>query len=224
MVPAALAGIDIAPLLEGAAAAWETALETPDWEQDPAPPACDAACWLGAALSALAGGRAGQAHVRDLPTRCPASACGSSSWWRSPPASRAAGILPVAEEPLGEPPVYGDDRVFAHLSDAGHPQPEVQERMDALAAAGHPVITIPTHGPGDLGRVFLLAELAVAVAGWGLQINPFDQPNVQQAKDATNAVLAGFAASGELPQIAEAQPRRVRSLLLERRSRRNTSR
>ena len=62
----------------------------------------------------------------------------------------------------------------------------------AGAQAGHPVITIPTRGPGDLGRIFLLAELATAVAGWGLQINPFDQPNVQQAKDATNTVLAGY--------------------------------
>ena len=69
------------------------------------------------------------------------------------------------------------------------------------------MITIPTTGPGDLGRVFLLAELAVAVAGWGLQINPFDQPNVQQAKDATNAVLEGFSESGELPQIADAAVR-----------------
>ena len=102
------------------------------------------------------------------------------------------GILPVAEEPLGEPAVYGNDRVFAHLTDGGHPEPEVQDRVDALAAAGHPVITIPTDGPGDLGRVFLLAELAVAVAGWGLQINPFDQPNVQQAKDATNSRAGGL--------------------------------
>ena len=57
------------------------------------------------------------------------------------------------------------------------------------------MITIPTRGPGDLGRVFLLAELAVAVAGWGLAINPFDQPNVQQAKDATKRVLDGYEAS-----------------------------
>ncbi len=50
--------------------------------------------------------------------------------------------------------------------------------------------------------MFLLAELAVAVAGWGLQINPFDQPNVQQAKDATKRVLAGYEAEHELPARA----------------------
>src|SRR5262249_26210782 len=62
---------------------------------------------------------------------------------------------------------------------------------------------IPTRGPLDLGRVFMLSELAVAVAGWGLQINPFDQPNVQQAKDATKHVPGEFEATHTL---AEPQP------------------
>jgi len=74
---------------------------------------------------------------------------------------------------------------------------------------------VPTHGPGDLGRVFMLWELAVAVAGWGLQINPFDQPNVQQAKDATKRVLAGYEAEHELPAVADANEAALRSLLLD---------
>ena len=84
----------------------------------------------------------------------------------------------------------------------------------ALAAAGHPLITIPHHGPADLGRVFLLAELAVAVAGWGLQINPFDQPNVQQAKDATKRVLGDYEAKHELPGCRIADDAALRALLL----------
>ena len=124
------------------------------------------------------------------------------------------GILPVAEEPPGEPAAYANDRVFAHLTDSTSPQPQTQDRMEALAEAGHPVITIPTGGPADLGRVFLLAESFVAVAGWGLQINPFDQPDVQEAKDATNKVLAGFAESGELPKVAENPTAALHSLLL----------
>jgi len=76
------------------------------------------------------------------------------------------------------------------------------------------VITIPTAGPADLGRVFQIAEIAVAVAGWGLGINPFDQPNVQQAKDATNRVLAGFEQSGELPEVPVAGEQELRELLL----------
>jgi glucose-6-phosphate isomerase/transaldolase/glucose-6-phosphate isomerase len=60
----------------------------------------------------------------------------------------------------------------------------------------------------------MLAEIAVAAAGWGLGINPFDQPNVQQAKDATNRVLAGFEQSGRLPSIDEAEQDALRELLL----------
>ena len=70
---------------------------------------------------------------------------------------------------------------------------EPDERLDAaieqVAAAGHPTFTLPAHGAADLGRIFFLTEFAVAVAGWALEINPFDQPNVQEAKDNTKRVL-----------------------------------
>ncbi|HUH81326.1 MAG TPA: hypothetical protein VLZ06_08360 [Solirubrobacteraceae bacterium] len=212
LVPAALAGIDIGPLLQGAPAAWDTALETDGW-QEPNAADTDAACWLGAALSALA------ASGRDKLTFVISPTLPGLGLWLEQLVAESTGkhgrgILPVAEEPPGEAGVYGNDRVFAHLTDSDHPHPAVQDRMEALTTAGHPLITIPTGGPADLGRVFLLAELAVAVAGWGLQINPFDQPNVQQAKDATNSVLEAYAQRGELPDIAEAPAGAVRSLLL----------
>jgi len=105
--------------------------------------------------------------------------------------------------------------VFAYLPDLDAPDPELDARVLALAQAGHPLITIPTRGPADLGRVFLLSELAVAVAGWGLEINPFDQPNVQQAKDATKRVLADYEARHELPVVADADEAALRSLLLD---------
>ena len=71
-------------------------------------------------------------------------------------------------------------------------------RLAALKDAGHPVITIRALGPTDLGRIFFLSEFAVAVAGWVLEINPYDQPNVQEAKDNTNRVLGrGFAATSK---------------------------
>jgi hypothetical protein len=127
---------------------------------------------------------------------------------------RGTGILPVAEEPLGEPSAYGDDRLFAYLPDVGAHEPELDARAQALADAGHPLITIPTRGPADLGRVFMLAELAVAVVGWGLEINPFDQPNVQQAKDATKRVLEEYERRHDLPQVADAASEALHSLLL----------
>jgi hypothetical protein len=123
--------------------------------------------------------------------------------------------LPVAEEPLGGPDAYGEDRVFAYLPDIGAADADRDARVAELVDTGHPLITIPTRGPGDLGRVFLLAELAVAVAGWGLEINPFDKPNVQQAKDATKRVLAGYEARRTLPEIPDAAEPALRSLLLD---------
>jgi glucose-6-phosphate isomerase/transaldolase/glucose-6-phosphate isomerase len=59
-----------------------------------------------------------------------------------------------------------------------------------LAAAGHPTITVTSAGANDLGRIFFYSEFATAVAGWALEINPFDQPNVQEAKDNTGKVLS----------------------------------
>ena len=69
------------------------------------------------------------------------------------------------------------------------------------------------HGPIDLGRIFFFAEFAIAVAGWVLEINPFDQPNVQEAKDNTNRVLQAYAESGALPGVADADDDALRALL-----------
>jgi len=202
MVPAALIGVDIRGLLEGAEKAWETALH-PGVSAggdggDLSSGAELAGVWMGAALSALAeSGRDKLTFVIDE------SLPGLGLWLEQLVAEstgkQGTGILPVAEEPVGEPSEYGDDRVFAYLCDLDAPDAALQARVEALADAGHPLLRVPTHGPADLGRVFMLWEIAVAVVGWGLQINPFDQPNVQQAKDATKRVLAHFEAKHELP-------------------------
>jgi hypothetical protein len=109
------------------------------------------------------------------------------------------GILPVAGEPLGEPDSYGHDRLFAYLRNPDDPDKELDEKIHALGKAGHPTVTLAAHGAADLGRLFFFAEFATAVAGWVLGINPFDQPNVQEAKDNTAKVLEG----GELPEVPE---------------------
>jgi glucose-6-phosphate isomerase len=208
IVPATLIGVDTAALLERAPAAWQATVEGPGGSDLPG------AVWLGAALAAMAG------EGRDKLTFVIAPSLPGLGLWLEQLVAESTGkhgkgILPVADEPLGEPREYGDDRVFVHLPDPSAPDAEQQARLTALADAGHPVITLPTRGPEDLGRVFLLAELAVAVAGWGLQINPFDQPNVQQAKDATNRVLEGFEQSGSLPELPTADDARLRELLLD---------
>jgi len=216
VVPGALMGVPVLSLLEGAPSAWETGLEQETGSGDSGgnsdSSGLPAAVWLGAALSGLA-----QAGRDKLTFIISETLPGLGLWLEQLVAEstgkHGTGVLPVADEPLGEPAVYGEDRVFAYLPDVHAPDAELERKVQALAQDGHPVFTIPTVGPPDLGRVFLLAELAVAVVGWGLQINPFDQPNVQQAKDATNRVLSGYEAEHELPEIADADDAALRTLL-----------
>jgi glucose-6-phosphate isomerase/transaldolase/glucose-6-phosphate isomerase len=107
----------------------------------------------------------------------------------------------VADEPLLGPESYGADRVFVYLRDGESADADTDARIDALGVAGHPTLTLTVDGSEDLGRMFFLAEFATAVAGWVLAINPFDQPNVQEAKDATKRVLA--AGPPPKPQFAD---------------------
>jgi hypothetical protein len=157
--------------------------------------------WLGVALGELA------LQGRDKATFVVSKAIESFGLWveqliAESTGKHGKGILPVAGEPLGEPEAYGDDRVFVYLRDPGDPDPELDSGVEALARAGHPTITVAVHGAADLGRIFFFSEFAVAVAGWALGINPFDQPNVQEAKDNTGKVLAG----GDLPSVDAGDP------------------
>ena len=101
------------------------------------------------------------------------------------------GILPVNGEPLGPPSVYTDDRVFVSIA-VGKPDSETDRALKALEAAGHPVVYRSLKDSYDLGEEFFLWEFATAFAGWRLSINPFDQPNVQESKDATRELLEYF--------------------------------
>jgi glucose-6-phosphate isomerase len=192
LVPAALIGADVVGLLESAIA------EAGRCKADDA--AENEGLWLGAALGALA--EAG----RDKLTWVVCEPLGSFGLWAEQLVAESTGkqgkgILPIADEPLLGPESYGDDRVFVHVRNTAHPMAHHDEALAALAAAGHPVITIPSDGnPTDLGRLFFLSEYAVAVAGWALGINPFDQPNVAEAKEATTKVLDEFEETGTLPQ------------------------
>ena len=92
------------------------------------------------------------------------------------------GIVPVVGEPLGPPDAYGRDRVFVAIGE--------HEALDELERAGHPVMRLRYEGLEQIGGEFFRWEMATAIAGHVLGINPFDQPNVQEAKDATSAILA----------------------------------
>jgi hypothetical protein len=98
------------------------------------------------------------------------------------------GLVPVADEALGSPEVYGNDRLFVRLALPG--DGEGAARLAALSKAGHPVVTLKLNDPLALGAEFFRWEYAIAVAGAILGINVFDQPNVQEAKDLTRKVLS----------------------------------
>jgi glucose-6-phosphate isomerase len=201
LVPAVLAGVSIEALLHRAQVA-EQNCTSYDLSQS------NSGLWLGIVMGELA------LQGRDKATFIVSDPISSFGLWAEQLVAESTGkhgkgILPVAEEPLGDPDVYGDDRVFAYLRSTEEADPDVDAKVDALAKAGHPVITMAVHGPSDLGRIFFFAEFAVAVAGWVLGINPFDQPNVQEAKDNTNKVLA----MAEPPDLPEADEDAVRAFL-----------
>ncbi len=180
LVPAALMGANVAGLLDRAAVAHE-ACQSFDGITD--------GTWLGVAWGELAiAGRDKLTYVIDAPLE-------SFGLWveqliAESTGKEGKGIVPIAGEPLGDPEAYGQDRTFLHLRNAEQPDEAHEAAIEALKDAGHPVIVRDVHGPDDLGRIFFFAEWAIAVAGWVLGINPFDQPNVQEAKDATKKVLA----------------------------------
>jgi glucose-6-phosphate isomerase/transaldolase/glucose-6-phosphate isomerase len=195
LVPAALAGIDIGALLATSAQA-EDACQEPEASANPG-------LWLGSTLGALAlAGRDKLTFVVDEPLA-------SFGLWAEQliaesTGKQGRGILPVADEPLGAIGDYGDDRVFLHVRDERSPDAAHDAAITALKGAGHPVLTLAARGAEDLGRIFFLAEFAAAVAGWALGINPFDQPNVQEAKDATAAVLrSGDDSSPATPDLEQ---------------------
>jgi transaldolase / glucose-6-phosphate isomerase len=181
LVPAALMGADVRGILDRAGVAEQNCLTFDSSNTN-------SGLWLGLAWGELAlAGRDKLTYVVDPPLQ-------SFGLWveqliAESTGKHGKGIVPVVDEPLGEPGDYGDDRTFMYLRHVDNPNPDTDARIDALAKAGHPVIIRTIHGPTDLGRLFFFAEFAVAVAGWVLGINPFDQPNVQEAKDATNRVL-----------------------------------
>ena len=189
LVPAALMGVDVRALLESAQDAQEACRRS---EANPG-------LWLGVALGELA--RLG----RDKATFVVSPRIAAFGLWveqllAESTGKEDTGILPVAEEPLGDPAAYGDDRVFVYLRGDEQPDAGSERGVSALRDAGQPVITVAANGPGDLGRIFFLFEFATAVAGWVLGINPFDQPDVQEAKDNTKRVLE----TSERPGLDEA--------------------
>ena len=110
------------------------------------------------------------------------------------------GVIPVVDEELGPPSAYGGDRVFVHVRVADDAEPGHDAEIAALADAGHPVVTVPVAGRDALAAEFFRWEFATAVCGAVLGVDPFDQPDVEAAKQAARARTEAWEAAGGPPE------------------------
>jgi glucose-6-phosphate isomerase len=189
VVPALLAGVDAAALLQGGLDALSAC-------GPQAPSAGNPALALAAAL--VAGVRAG----RDKATFVPRPEAVTLGLWVEQLVAESlgkdgTGVVPIVGEPLVSAAAYGDDRLFVI-------DPTQRVAAAPLEAAGHPIIELPaTAEAHGIGWFVVVTELATALAGAALGLQPFDQPDVAAAKDATNDVLAAGDATAPRSSLAE---------------------
>ena len=189
-VPAALIGVELDRFLEQAEEMAQAC------RQD------DAAANPGVALGVVLGeaARAGRDKLTIVASP-PVAALGA---WLEQLVAESTGkegkaIIPVDLEAPGAPRVYGDDRVFAYLRFAPNPDPDQDAFIDALNRSGQPVVRIDVSDPYALAQEFFRWQVATAVAGAVLGINPFDQPDVEASKVKTKALTSAYEADGSLP-------------------------
>jgi transaldolase/glucose-6-phosphate isomerase len=205
-VPAALTGTDLGTLLHGGKRALEAAR---------GPVADNHAVRLGAAITALA-----QRGRDKLTLKVQDPRLGSFGLWleqlvAESTGKHGVGVVPVVDDPgadAGALHTVGPDRQLLVLRGPGE-DAALDAELDASAAAGVPILELVLDGEEALGAAFATTEFAVAVVGWGLGINPFDQPDVQAAKDATKAVLADVADGKAMTPAEEQDAEQIRAFL-----------
>jgi transaldolase/glucose-6-phosphate isomerase len=194
LVPAAIMGVDLGRLLDRTELMVHSCAASVPADQNPA-------VLLGAVLGTLAA--AGRDKVTLIAS---AGIAGIGAWLEQLIAESTGkhgkGIIPIDGEEVGAPDVYGDDRVFVYLRLDSGADAAQDAAVDALEHAAHPVVRIGVADTYDIGQEFFRWEMAVAVAGAVIGINPFDQPDVEASKVATRALTAAFERTGALPTDA----------------------
>jgi transaldolase/glucose-6-phosphate isomerase len=191
MVPAAVSGVDIAALI-GASEVMVRACGPS------VPPIANPGLFLGLVLGVSA--KAGRDKVTILASK---SLADLGAWLEQLIAEstgkRGKGLIPVDAEPLGVPGVYGDDRVFVYLRLEEDAASDLDAAVRELEDHGHPVIRITLTSRGTLGQEFFRWEMATAVVGAVIGLNPFDQPDVEASKRKTRALTDRYEKTGRLP-------------------------
>jgi glucose-6-phosphate isomerase len=191
MVPAGVLGVDLPRFLGSTLTMVDACAGTVPASKNPGG-------ILGAVLGTL--GRAGRNKV----TLVTSPGIGDAGAWleqllAESTGKQGKGLIPVDRETLGTPDRYGQDRLFAYLRLESAPDAAQDRAVDALAKAGQPVVRISVTEPYALGQEFFRWEIATAVAGSVLGINPFDQPDVEASKIETRKLTEAYEKTGSLP-------------------------
>lgn len=190
MVPLAISGHDVAAFYERTRPMVRACGPS-------APPAINPGLYLGAVIGEAA--KAGH----DKLTVFASPKIESIGYWleqllAESTGKQGKGVVPVAAEPIGAPAVYGRDRLFAYLKLDGDPSDDLDAQVEALAKAGHPVVRITLGDALQIGQEFLRWEVATAIAGAVIGIDPFDQPDVEASKIKTRALTDDYEKTGRL--------------------------
>ncbi|HET9951645.1 MAG TPA: hypothetical protein VFS09_07625 [Candidatus Eisenbacteria bacterium] len=193
MLPAAILGLDLDAIAERAASARASSTDRD--------PTRNAALRLGAFLAGAA--KAG----RDKLTLLAPPALRPLGYWieqlvAESTGKEGRGVVPIEGEPLGPAHHYGDDRVFAFLTMQAEPNGDLDRLQADLERSGAPCVRIEMADAQEIAGEFFRWETATALAGAVLGIDPFDEPNVQESKDATRRLLASRGRDGRLPEEA----------------------
>jgi glucose-6-phosphate isomerase/transaldolase/glucose-6-phosphate isomerase len=194
LVPAALMGIDIKTILERAEEMRRQCSADAQVQENPG-------AWLGALIGTFA--RQG----KDKLTLVTSSSVASFGLWLEQLIAESlgkdgTGIIPVMGEPVMTPEDYGDDRLFIFLRLQDDNNDDTDKAIKRIKSSGQDVIILDLKDKYDISAELFRWEFATAVAGAIPGINPFDQPNVQAAKDATGRVLEEYQNTGRLPSLA----------------------
>jgi transaldolase/glucose-6-phosphate isomerase len=191
LVPAAAIGIDVARLLQSAQIMVRSCGED-------VPPSQNPGVQLGVAFAdaAVAG--------RDKLTLLASPRLADFGAWAEQLIAESTGkngrgLIPVDAEPLGDPQVYGTDRFFVDIRTAQEQDAAHEQAIKKLEQAGHPIARIVVNSVEQIGQEFFRFELAIAVAGAILEINPFDQPDVEASKTRTRELISAYERTGALP-------------------------
>ena len=191
LAPAVLAGMDVSRIIERAASMADMCKPGTSLADNPG-------AWLGVVMAVMA------AQGRDKLTLVTSPALESFGLWVEQMLAESTGkdgkgIVTVRGEPPLAPEQYGPDRFFVFMESADDHDSALHETMRAVQASGHPWVSVAVDSLYQVGAEFFRWLFATATAGAVMGVHPFDQPNVQQAKDMTDSVLSEYRASGSLP-------------------------